>query len=445
MKLVLDNKKFWKTINPLFSDKNYISKKIVLIEGDTILSDDLKVAETFNKYFANIVSNLKIKTYPADKSIADLDSIYNIIKKFQSHPSILKIKECVVIGDKFTFKATDVASMSTKISNLNIKKPTTFNCMPVKIIVENRDICAPHIVNMFNDSVLCGIFPSSLKKADITPGHKKLDTTNKDNYRPVSILPCISKLFERTMEEQILIYMQDYLNKYLCGFRKGYSSQHCLLALVESWRKALDKRHLAAALLTDLSKAFDCINHELLIAKLDAYGFDHASLTYIYSYLTGRQHRTEVNNSFSSWADIHTGVPQGSILGPPIFNIYINDIFFFTLGKLANYADDNTPYVINKHLHSLLHNIVKETTILVKWFEENYFKMNPDKYHLLVTNHSEDISIKIGGETIKGSNSVKLLGVNLDNKLDFNDHVSKICGTVSFKTTCICADITFYE
>ena len=323
--------------------------------------------------------------------------------------------------------------MTTKINNLNTKKPTTFNCMPVKIIVENKNICAPYITKMFNDSLLCGIFPLSLKIADITPGHKKLDTPNKDNYRPVSILPCISKIFERTMEEQILIYMNGYLNKYLCGFRKGYSSQHCLLALTESWRKALDKRYLAGALLTDLSKAFDCINHELLIAKLDAYGFDHASLAYIYSYLTDRRHRTKVNNYFSSWADIHAGIPQGSILGPLLFNIYVNDIFFFTTEKLANYADDNTPYVTSKNIDTLLHNLGRETSTLVKWFKDNYFKMNPDKCHLLVTNLDDDISITIEEETIKGSNSVKLLGVNLDNKLNFNDHVSKLCGKVSLK------------
>ena len=140
-----------------------------------------------------------------------------------------------------------------------------------------------------------------------------------------------------------------------------------------------------------------------------------------------------MNNSLSSWADVYSGIPQGSILGPPLFNIYINDIFFFVNEKLANYADDNTPHSINKHLPTLLHNLDSETSILVKWFKDNYFKMNPDKCHLLVTKHSEEVSISIEGETIKGKNSVKLLGVNIDNKLDFNDHVSQICNKVSSK------------
>ena len=122
--------------------------------------------------------------------------------------------------------------------------------------------------------------------ADITAGHKKFDKSNKANYRPVSILPTISKVFERNMFEQIDTYMSDYLSQCLCGFRKGYNTQSCLIIMLEKWRKALDNRNIAGGLLTDLSKAFDCINHELLIAKLEAYGFEHSALNFVYSYLS---------------------------------------------------------------------------------------------------------------------------------------------------------------
>ena len=129
----------------------------------------------------------------------------------------------------------------------------------------------------------------------------------------------------------------------MCGFRKGFSTQHCLTVMLERWKKALDNGKIAGVLLTDLSKAFDCLNHELIIAKLEAYGFDHGSLTYILSYLSDRMRRTKVNASFSSWSNIKTGVSQGSILGPLLFNIYLNDIFYFVnKSDLTNYADDTT-------------------------------------------------------------------------------------------------------
>ena len=287
---------------------------------------------------------------------------------------------------------------------------------------------------MYNDSIIHCEFPDPLKMADITPGHKKLERTNKDNYRPVSILPCVSKIYERTMEEQIATYMRPYMSDYLCGFRKGYSAQNCLLLMLQLWNNAIDRRDLAGALLTDLSKAFDCLNHELMIAKLNAYGFDYNSLAYIYSYLTGRKHRTKVNNSLSLWALILAGIAQGSILGPILFNIYINDIFFFILeDRLANYADDNTPFCMASDLETLLRTLKIDVTILVKWFTDNYFKMNPDKCKLLITNHGTEASIDIDGEIITGSNTVKLLGVTIDNKLEFNEHVSNICTKTSAK------------
>ena len=144
---------------------------------------------------------------------------------------------------------------------------------------------------------------------------------SKDNYRPGSILPIISKILEKLQSKQIIIYTNKFLSKYQCRFRKGYNDQHCLLAMIEKWKKAVNNGSVFGAFLTDLSKAFDCLPHDLMIAKLNSYGFKLTALNLIHDYLAKRKQRTKVNHSYSSWEDILFGVPQGSILCP-IFETY---------------------------------------------------------------------------------------------------------------------------
>ena len=167
---------------------------------------------------------------------------------------------------------------------------------------------------------------------------------------------------------------------------------------------------------------------------MEAYGFDHASLTYVHSYLSDRKQRTKINKSFSEWTNITSGVPQGSILGPLLFNIYLNDIFYFIHNcDLANYADDTTPYSIQKNLDDLFQCLYKDTSVLIKWFKDNYLQLNPDKCKLLISKHEKDLSIKINENIIECSKSVKLLGVTIDNMLSFREHILKLCKKVSAK------------
>ena len=178
----------------------------------------------------------------------------------------------------------------------------------------------------------------------------------------------------------MISFAEEHLSPYLCGFRKGYTTEICLIVMIEQWEKALDNRHIAGGVLTDLSKAFECVNHDLLIAKLEAYGLDINVLNLIHSYLSDRKHRTKTNNSFSHWTEIRCGVPQGSILGP-----LMNDIFLFlSQTKIANYADDNTPYEIENSIRDVISKLENDMRLLTTWFENNYMASNDDECKLII-------------------------------------------------------------
>ena len=225
------------------------------------------------------------------------------------------------------------------------------------------------------------------------------------------------------MFKQIGEYMDPFFSKFQCGFRKGFSTQQCLIAFIEKWKSAVDKGKSFGALLTDLSKVFDCLPHELLIAKLHAYGFSLSALRLMYSYLPNRKQRTKINESYSSWEEILYGVPQGSILGPLLFNIFMCDLFLIV--NDIGFANYNTPFVFGNNPIEVLKCLEDASDKLFEWFSNNQMKANPGKCHLL-TSSMTPTSINIKGYVINSSLCEKLLGVTIDSKLSFNAHLDKI-------------------
>ena len=175
--------------------------------------------------------------------------------------------------------------------------------------------------------------------------------------------------------------------------------------------------------MTDLSKAFHCLLHELLIAKLHAYGFSLNALRLVHSYLTNRKLRTKINTKYSSSEEILFGVPQESILGPLLSNIFLCDLFFImNETEFASYADDNTPYTSGQNIDNVIRTLENDSVRLFKWFSNNQMKANKDKCHLLLSN-KERVTMKIGETEIKSSNCEKLLGIKIDN-LTFNKYLN---------------------
>ena len=227
-----------------------------------------------NIFFSRSVENLEIDRDLCVNNAAKLDDpIDNIMQTFKDHPSIVSISQKGFTPNSFSFKNVLEENVYEVINDLDSSKAYQINNIPSKFLKENADICTIVLCKDIKRNIDKGCFPVNLKNADITPIFKKFDRLLKINYRPVSILATLSKIYEKIFYPQIYEYFDRIFSKYLCGFRKGHSTQHCLLFMLEKLKEALDKGLTTGILLTDLTKAFDCISHELLITKLHAYGF----------------------------------------------------------------------------------------------------------------------------------------------------------------------------
>ena len=423
-------------IKPYLTEKGTLSSSdITLLENGTLVSNEEELVEIFNDYYINII---KYSSGSPSNDITDrMDTsnrdeiIDSIIDEYKYHPSIIKINESDLPVNKFSFNEVTEDEVYNILKSLNPKKSVGVDTVPPYVVKSAAEVLRTPFTKLINLSIRESVFPSNAKIAAVLPFFKSADRLLKKNYRPVSILTTFSKVFETVLKNQIVPYFDECLSIFVSAYRKNYSTQHVLIRLLEEWRIHLDTGKLVGAILMDLSKAFDCIPHDILIAKLNAYGFDRKSLKYIFSYLKGRRQCVKINGICSKFLTILAGVPQGSILGPILFNIFINDIFLFIQeGNLHGFADDLTisAYADTlKHLNDIL---CSEANIAIKWLQNNKMIVNPSKFQAIVLSKSKksiDTTFVIEGHQIKSSDCVKLLGISIDDKLMFDKHISKLC------------------
>ena len=236
-------------------------------------------------------------------------------------------------------------------------------------------------------------------------------------------------MYERLMYSQMLPFIRPKLSNLLCGFMGGYSSQHALLRLVETCKQCLDCNGVVGMVLTDLSKAYDCLPYDLLVATLHAYSFGLSCLKMLYSYLTSRKQRVKTNSTYSSWLDVKLGVKQGSALGP-LFFIFITDIFrTIEASEICNFADDNTIYALSHNAESMIAKLEIDIYNTLKRFDANSMVANPSKISGNVSWSLKEskLALKINGDVLANSKEVKLLGVAIDSQLNFKTHVKALC------------------
>ena len=420
-----NSKHFWPTVSPFLTSTRKKSDSVIsLREGDTIINDPAEVADIFNSYYTKIASDIGF-----DDTI---ESVEKCVDKYKNHPSVLKILEHHGdLGGRFSFHTVDSSSVCMYLKQFNPKKATGFDNIPGRILKLAHNELAYPLTYVINSSINQNVFPSILKKAEINPVFKKEDRMVKTNFRPVSILTGISKIFEYVMNGQLYEYFMDIFNAMLSAYRKGYSCQSVLLKLIEDSKAYLDKGMLVGFLMQDLSKAFDCLPHGLLIAKLNAYGVSNSACELVANYLSNRQQRVKIGSSRSKWNDLEKGVPQGSVYGPLLFNIFINDLFYFIERcNLYNFADDNSLSSHSFSLESLMSDLKHDSSICIQWYKDNGMEANPDKFQFMVASSQPLAPVKFNIHediVITSQLCVKALGVFIDCQFKFDEHVQQLC------------------
>ena len=221
--------------------------------------------------------------------------------------------------------------------------------------------------------------------AYVIPIFKKDDPFEKANYRPISLLPSLSKVYEKLIYQQLNAFFENKLSPLLCGFRSRYSTQHALLNLISKWHSCLDNSNVVGTILLDLSRAFACLPHELGLARLHAYGVHIKSLKLLQDYLSNWTQRVKLDSTFSSRLKILLGLPKGSILGPLLFNIFLDDMLRFVEKiDICNFADDSTIYNCTKSVNDVIENLQSDLKIALKWFKDNQMMANPGKFQFMI-------------------------------------------------------------
>jgi len=313
--------------------------------------------------------------------------------------------------------------------------------LPIKFIKLILPYIISPLTHLLNHCFTTSSFPQSWKIATITPIAKKTDAQLCSDFRPISILPCLSKVSEMLMSEQITQFVSDngLISPFQSGFKKGHSCSTALVRIMEDVRSMFDSDMIILLCLLDFSKAFDEVIHELLLLKLkNVYGFQDSAIKLMASYLSNRLQRVRVGNSVSEYREVKSGVPQGSILGPLLFSLFVNDLLTLPLNsKVHGYADDIQLYLGRRAglIEDLCCRVNEDLQLISNWATANGLRLNASKSVCIPISHSpiivEDLpQLSIGDDSINYVQKARNLGVIFNSKLSCSDHVSHVVSKV---------------
>ena len=404
----------WKIYEILNNNKKKQCSVSKLLIGNSEVTSGKDIANAFNDYFVNIGPKL------ASKLANDGSYRKYLNNNFPNSMFLTPVIE------------EEVLAIINKL--LPNKSPGIDNIGP-KILKQSVNIILTPLTHVLNNSLLQAHVPSNLKMAKVIPIYKKKEKTAPGNYRPISLLSVLNKILEKLMHKRLYSFLMKYniLYKYQFGFRKGHSTILANIEIVDNIREHLDKGEHVLGIYLDLSKAFDTVNHEILLHKLNYYGIRGHALEWFKSYLQSRKQCVWINGAYSEPKIVTTGVPQGSVLGPLLFLIYVNDInCAINSGKLRLFADDSNLFITGHSLNDMVREAEDKLESLNKWFKHNQLTLNVDKtcYTLFSRSEQLSLSISLNGKEIEKVDAAKYLGIYLDSSLSWNMHVDELCKKV---------------
>jgi hypothetical protein len=417
LKYANNAQKLWSLYKQImFNSQTTSETNITKLQINNVFHEDTEeIANILNHNFVNITNSLNFSS--------DID--YTYINQFRQN-----------IYTDFDLTQTNSNEIKLIIDSLNNNSAIGFDCISAKFIKKYETKLNSILVHYINTSFENGIFPNALKPATVTPIYKSGEKSNPNNYRPISILSSFSKIFEKVVKDRLETFLRNngILSERQFGFENNSNTTAACLALTDFISKSLDSKNFTAVVFLDIKKAFDCVDHKILIQQLKNLNFNCRQIKFFKSYLQGRPQRVRLGSVMSSLKTILKGIPQGSILGPILFKIYIDSITRLNLkGNIQLFADDGAVKYSEKSEEDLRAAITHDLKLINEWLEKHNLALNVSKTKILFFENKtlSNTTFTLNNETIEIVKKFNYLGLILDSKFNMNDHVDHICKKIT--------------
>ena len=427
-------KLLWKNLHELTDFQKKGHSEYIIDQGGDLVTDPVKIGDLFNTFFTSIPET-------------HIDNSHRSPNEFYDDQHLRRyIESKIPISSEFVIPLVTIEFVEKQLSLLNISKSTGLDGISAKYLKLAAPVIKFPLTFLLNLSITTGVFPSCLKVSKVTPLFKSGSKSDKNNYRPISVLPVLSSIFERHVKNCLVGFLETYdlIYKRQSGFRRQHSCQTALSKIIDDWSTYINLSEYVGTVFLDLSKAFDLVSHTILLKKLAMYKFSSLTLSWFESYLSSRTQQVSISGKLSQAKSVSAGVPQGSVLGPVLFILYVNDMFLHTNSCVLDmFADDTTLSTHSKSFAKITQDLNLDIENISNWCHKNHMVINASKTKAMIvgtkkalSNKSNNLlSLSMNGIDIGYSETEKLLGVTVDKNLSWSVQISntiKKCNSLLF-------------